>query len=62
MPTQIIRVTTAAGSTDYVADRVIVEGDDCVLLLGQVEVVRIPMADTISIETIYSHCGANANV
>ena len=63
---QIMRVHTAAGVEEIDADRLIVEGDEYVLLQGEEEVRRVPIADIVSetdpetgeerggIETIYS--------
>ncbi len=58
---QIMRIHTAAGVEEIDADRLIVEGDEYVLLRGEEEVRRVSIADIISdgegmngIETIYS--------
>jgi hypothetical protein len=58
---QIMRVHTAAGVEEIDADRLIVEGDEYVLLRGDEEIRRVPIADIVSdgegmngIETIYS--------
>ncbi len=63
---QIMRISTVAGDEDIAADRLIVEGDEYALFLGDVEVRRVKMADILhetdpetgedrgGIETIYS--------
>ena len=63
---QIMRIHTAAGVEDIDADRLIVQGDEYVLLRGEDEVRRVPIADILTgidpetgeerggIETIYS--------
>lgn len=63
---QIMRITTIDGVEDIDADRLLVENDEYILLRGDDEVRRIPIADIISetdpetgeersgIETIYS--------
>ena len=57
---QIMRIHTAAGVEEIDADRLIVEGDEYVLLRGEEEVRRVPIADIVQseehggIETIYS--------
>ncbi len=63
---QIMRVHTAAGVEEIDADRLIVEGNEYVLLQGDEEVRRVKIADILSetdpetgeerggIETIYS--------
>jgi len=63
---QIMRIHTAAGVEDLDADRLIVQGDEYVLLRGEDEVRRVPIADILTgidpetgeerggIETIYS--------
>ncbi len=63
---QIMRIHTAAGVEDLDADRLIVQGDEYVLLQGDEEVRRVPIADILTeidpetgeerggIETIYS--------
>lgn len=47
-PKQIIRVHAVSGDKDVVADRVTIENDEYILLYGDEEVRRIPIADTIS--------------
>jgi len=61
-----MRIHTAAGVEDLDADRLIVQGDEYVLLRGEDEVRRVPIADILTgidpetgeerggIETIYS--------
>jgi hypothetical protein len=55
-----MRIHTAAGVEEIDADRLIVEGDEYVLLRGEEEVRRVPIADIVQseehggIETIYS--------
>ena len=44
---QIMRIHTAAGVEEIDADRLIVEGDEYVLFLGDVEVRRVKMADIL---------------
>ena len=44
---QIMRISTVAGTEDLSADRLIVEGDEYVLFLGDVEVRRVKMADIL---------------
>jgi len=63
---QIMRVHTAAGVEEIDADRLLVQGDEYVLLRGEDEVRRVPNADILTgidpetgeerggIETIYS--------
>ena len=63
---QIMRIHTTAGVEEIDADRLIVEEDEYVLLRGDEEVRRVPIADILSetdpetgeeaggIETIYS--------
>jgi len=58
---QIIRIHTATGVEEIDADRLIVEGDEYVLLRGDEEIRRVSIADIVSdgegmngIETIYS--------
>lgn len=63
---QIIRIYTATGVEEIDADRLIIEGDEYVLLQGEEEVRRVPIADILSetdpetgeeaggIETVYS--------
>lgn len=63
---QIIRIYTATGVEDIDADRVLVDGDEYVLLLGEVEVRRVPISDVVTeidpetgeglggIQTVYS--------
>ena len=63
---QIMRIHTAAGVEEIDADRLQVQGDDYILLRGDKEVRRVPIADILSetdpetgeerggIETIYS--------
>jgi hypothetical protein len=63
---QIIRIHTAAGVEEIVADRLLVQEDEYILLQGEEEVRRVPIADiqsetdpetgeeTGGIETIYS--------
>jgi hypothetical protein len=63
---QIMRVHTAAGVEEIDADRLIVQGDEYVLLQGDEEVRRVKIADILTeidpetgeerggIETIYS--------
>ena len=63
---QIIRIHTAAGVEEIVADRLLVQEDEYILLQGEEEVRRVPIADILSetdpgtgeehggIETIYS--------
>ncbi len=45
---QIIRITTKNGTEDVDADRVQVEGEEYVLLLGEVEVRRVPISDVVT--------------
>lgn len=61
-----MRIHTAAGAEDVDADRLLVQDDEFVLLRGEEEVRRVPIADMVSeidpetgeeiggIETIYS--------
>ncbi len=63
---QIMRIHTAAGVEEIVADRLLVQEDEYILLQGEEEVRRVPIADiqsetdpetgeeTGGIETIYS--------
>ena len=57
---QIMRVHTAGGAEEIDADRLIVEGDEYVLLRGDEEVRRVKIADLVpgeehgGIETVYS--------
>lgn len=63
---QIMRIHTAAGVEEIDADRLLVQGDEYVLLQGDEEVGRVPIADILTeidpetgeerggIETIYS--------
>ena len=63
---QIMRIHTAAGVEDIDADRLLVQGDEYVLLQGEKEIRRVPIADILSetdpgtgeeaggIETVYS--------
>jgi hypothetical protein len=63
---QIMRIHTANGVEDIVADRLLVQGDEYVLFRGEDEVRRVPIADILSetdpetgekaggIETVYS--------
>ena len=63
---QIMRIHTANGVEEIDADRLQVQGDDYILLRGDKEVRRVPIADILSetdpetgedaggIETIYS--------
>ena len=63
---QIMRIHTTAGVEEIDADRLIVEGDEYVLLRGDEEIRRVKIADILSetdpetgeetggIETIYS--------
>ena len=66
MTKQIMRIHTAAGVEEIDADRLQVQGDDYILLRGDKEVRRVPIADILSetdpetgeetggIETVYS--------
>jgi hypothetical protein len=63
---QIIRIYTATGVEEIDADRLIVQGDEYILLQGDEEVRRVKIADILSetdpetgeeaggIETVYS--------
>jgi len=63
---QIMRIHTAAGVEEIVADRLLVQEDEYILLQGEEEVRRVPIADiqsetdpvtgeeTGGIKTIYS--------
>lgn len=57
---QLIRIHTAAGAEDIDADRLIVQGDEYILLRGDEEVRRVKIADLVpgeeigGIETVYS--------
>jgi len=62
---QQIRVTTAAGATDYDADVVLVQDGQYVLMYEGSEVARVPISDVVSsssedgesssgIETVFS--------
>lgn len=63
---QIMRVHTAVSVEEIDADRLLVQGDEYVLLRGDTEIRRVPIADVLSeadpetgediggIETIYS--------
>ena len=57
---QIMRVHTAVGAEEIDADRLLVQGDEYVLLRGDEEVRRVPIADLVpgeehgGIETVYS--------
>ena len=63
---QTMRIHTAAGVEDIDADRLLVQGDEYVLLQGEEEIRRVPIADILSetdpetgeeaggIETVYS--------
>ena len=57
---QIMRVHTAGGAEEIDADRLLVQGDEYVLLRGDEEVRRVKIADLVpgeehgGIETVYS--------
>ena len=63
---QIMRVHTAAGAEEIDADRLLVQGDEYVMLRGDEEVRRVKIADIViatdpetgeehgGIETVYS--------
>lgn len=63
---QKMRIHTAAGVEEIDADRLIVQADEYVLLRGEIEVRRVPIADLVheinpesgeqssGIETVYS--------
>ena len=44
---QIMRIHTTAGVEEIDADRLIVQGDEYILLQGEVEVRRVKMADIL---------------
>ena len=57
---QLIRIHTAAGAEEIDADRLIIQGDEYILLRGDEEVRRVKIADLVpgeehgGIETVYS--------
>lgn len=54
---QQIRVTTAAGTTDYDADVVKVQDGQYVLMYEGIEVARVPISDVVSSEDGESSSG-----
>ena len=57
---QLVRIHTASGTEEIDADRLLVQGDEYVLLRGDEEVRRVKIADLVpgeehgGIETVYS--------
>ena len=57
---QLVRIHTASGTEEIDADRLLVQGDEYVLLRGDEEIRRIPCAEIVQegessgIETVFS--------